>query len=107
MTKRGPFSRHHGFRSEEHTSELQSPMYLVCRVLLEKNAPSFCATVHRSSRSRPRTTSPRSCAILCGAPALPTDQGFGSSTYFAILFFLSGGLPRMLFPLSPTGSSPP
>src|SRR5437764_8661355 len=24
------------FRSEEHTSELQSPMYLVCRLLLEK-----------------------------------------------------------------------
>src|SRR5437762_6407121 len=30
-------------RSEEHTSELQSPMYLVCRLLLEKkknNKPS-------------------------------------------------------------------
>src|SRR5437764_6528675 len=31
-------------RSEEHTSELQSPMYLVCRLLLEKkkknNIPS-------------------------------------------------------------------
>ena len=26
------------FRSEEHTSELQSPMYLVCRLLLEKSA---------------------------------------------------------------------
>src|SRR5437763_12757625 len=25
-----------GIRSEEHTSELQSPMYLVCRILLEK-----------------------------------------------------------------------
>src|SRR5437764_9298565 len=25
-----------GDRSEEHTSELQSPMYLVCRLLLEK-----------------------------------------------------------------------
>src|SRR5437762_9428186 len=25
-----------GMRSEEHTSELQSPMYLVCRLLLEK-----------------------------------------------------------------------
>src|SRR5437762_8093532 len=25
-----------GSRSEEHTSELQSPMYLVCRLLLEK-----------------------------------------------------------------------
>src|SRR5437763_11702568 len=29
--RRGP-----GGRSEEHTSELQSPMYLVCRLLLEK-----------------------------------------------------------------------
>src|SRR5437762_4133612 len=26
----------HDVRSEEHTSELQSPMYLVCRLLLEK-----------------------------------------------------------------------
>ena len=26
----------HPPRSEEHTSELQSPMYLVCRLLLEK-----------------------------------------------------------------------
>src|SRR6195256_7072632 len=26
----------HAQRSEEHTSELQSPMYLVCRLLLEK-----------------------------------------------------------------------
>src|SRR5437763_5487556 len=26
----------HVERSEEHTSELQSPMYLVCRLLLEK-----------------------------------------------------------------------
>ena len=26
----------YGRRSEEHTSELQSPMYLVCRLLLEK-----------------------------------------------------------------------
>src|SRR5437879_7323988 len=26
----------HKHRSEEHTSELQSPMYLVCRLLLEK-----------------------------------------------------------------------
>src|SRR5437764_13913795 len=27
---------HQVTRSEEHTSELQSPMYLVCRLLLEK-----------------------------------------------------------------------
>src|SRR5437762_6814317 len=30
------FSWKHLLRSEEHTSELQSPMYLVCRLLLEK-----------------------------------------------------------------------
>src|SRR5436189_1605540 len=35
-------------RSEEHTSELQSPMYLVCRLLLEKK---------KNSQRRPITTS--------------------------------------------------
>src|ERR1017187_10983871 len=38
-------------RSEEHTSELQSPMYLVCRLLLEKNKthilPSSCLSPHK------------------------------------------------------------
>src|SRR5258707_8553317 len=29
-------------RSEEHTSELQSRQYLVCRLLLEKKTASFC-----------------------------------------------------------------
>src|SRR5947209_15426831 len=31
--------RGHGRRSEEHTSELQSRQYLVCRLLLEKKNP--------------------------------------------------------------------
>src|SRR5437762_9573226 len=31
-------------RSEEHTSELQSPMYLVCRLLLEKKKRKNCPT---------------------------------------------------------------
>src|SRR5437764_10044099 len=36
--------RPHSRRSEEHTSELQSPMYLVCRLLLEKkNLKSPCS----------------------------------------------------------------
>src|SRR3712207_9022505 len=33
-----------GYRSEEHTSELQSRQYLVCRLLLEKKKP-----IHRHS----------------------------------------------------------
>src|SRR5438876_7473138 len=30
----------HSKRSEEHTSELQSPVHLVCRLLLEKKNPA-------------------------------------------------------------------
>src|SRR5258707_5372918 len=33
------FAIEHDLRSEEHTSELQSRQYLVCRLLLEKNQP--------------------------------------------------------------------
>src|SRR5437879_9358404 len=39
-----------GRRSEEHTSELQSPMYLVCRLLLEKKKKK--KTQKQSSRRR-------------------------------------------------------
>ena len=34
-------------RSEEHTSELQSPMYLVCRLLLEKKKTNEQRPTHR------------------------------------------------------------
>src|SRR5437764_8939034 len=37
-------------RSEEHTSELQSPMYLVCRLLLEKKKKSSTRYRHRQTR---------------------------------------------------------
>src|SRR3712207_8238415 len=39
-----------GFRSEEHTSELQSRQYLVCRLLLEKkkNTSIFCLFLHEN-----------------------------------------------------------
>src|SRR5438094_4223762 len=37
-------ARHRGIRSEEHTSELQSPYDLVCRLLLEKKKDRDKAT---------------------------------------------------------------
>src|SRR5437879_10749198 len=49
-------------RSEEHTSELQSPMYLVCRLLLEKKKTTASA----------QTSAPR--------PESATDQRPGSTT---------------------------
>src|SRR5258708_19455878 len=55
--------RHQGRRSEEHTSELQSPDHLVCRLLLEKKKKNTTSTVpyttpsHLTSRpSHPPTT---------------------------------------------------
>src|SRR5256885_8151885 len=39
------------FRSEEHTSELQSPCNLVCRLLLEKKKKDILDIAHRSSLS--------------------------------------------------------
>src|SRR5256885_7713274 len=33
-------------RSEEHTSELQSPCNLVCRLLLEKKKKKLCRVLH-------------------------------------------------------------
>src|SRR5437763_12727407 len=42
-------------RSEEHTSELQSPMYLVCRLLLEKKKKKI-RNVNRERRYYEVTT---------------------------------------------------
>src|SRR5438876_8818587 len=38
----GPRERRVRRRSEEHTSELQSPVHLVCRLLLEKKSRQGC-----------------------------------------------------------------
>src|SRR5438552_11055138 len=48
----GPGFRVRGTRSEEHTSELQSPDHLVCRLLLEKKKKRyrlFNRTNHKSN----------------------------------------------------------
>src|SRR5256885_12152836 len=44
-------------RSEEHTSELQSPCNLVCRLLLEKKKKNEPQLHHELSRRRPTPTS--------------------------------------------------
>src|SRR5437763_6842384 len=47
-------------RSEEHTSELQSPMYLVCRLLLEKKKKKKQYEREKSHNSHHRRTERRS-----------------------------------------------
>src|SRR3712207_8407611 len=41
----------HLVRSEEHTSELQSRQYLVCRLLLEKKKTTTHTTPHKSQNT--------------------------------------------------------
>src|SRR5258708_23434254 len=43
-------------RSEEHTSELQSPDHLVCRLLLEKKKRATTPTAYPPRRVPPTTT---------------------------------------------------
>src|SRR5437762_6821687 len=45
-------------RSEEHTSELQSPMYLVCRLLLEKKKTILLIIVFYPKKLLPFTDNP-------------------------------------------------
>src|SRR5690348_18201910 len=49
-------------RSEEHTSELQSPVHLVCRLLLEKKKQTHANAQPRSPTPR---TDPTHVDILC------------------------------------------
>src|SRR5256885_8070326 len=45
-------------RSEEHTSELQSPCNLVCRLLLEKKKKNARQRTHQQQRCASRNTPP-------------------------------------------------
>src|ERR1039457_4832140 len=64
-------------RSEEHTSELQSPCDLVCRLLLEKNKLRFFLSMGVIGPTR----------LLLGAPS---SKSFGGSIPFLLSFGLLG-----------------
>src|SRR5258708_25822221 len=52
-------------RSEEHTSELQSPDHLVCRLLLEKKKNKKSLSDVRLRRQRTTGTDRHSAAVAC------------------------------------------
>src|SRR5437764_4995284 len=57
-------SSRRGMRSEEHTSELQSPMYLVCRLLLEKKKRGAQQKLAQRRDRRPRVGSTHHCTAM-------------------------------------------
>src|SRR4030042_270570 len=74
-------------RSEEHTSELQSRLHLVCRLLLEKKKNEIRETTDdcgsATAGARHRELPPRPCA-----PSLPLACRIASSVpLFAFFFF--------------------
>src|ERR1039457_3919995 len=95
-------------RSEEHTSELQSPCNLVCRLLLEKKthpAPALSATPGRWGAVTWR--SPRWVSLLV-APAVPSsgsDQQLLRRLSLFFFFFIYAGRPAIP-PLFPTDALP-
>src|SRR4051794_41238333 len=53
-----------GIRSEEHTSELQSPVHLVCRLLLEKKKEGDTSDRRRRCKGNQTTTRNRNAVTL-------------------------------------------
>src|SRR5437762_4658198 len=62
LSSASPISASLSPRSEEHTSELQSPMYLVCRLLLEKKNAHTAAQVEQDKHSHDHTQIPQAHA---------------------------------------------
>src|SRR5215216_324425 len=96
-------------RSEEHTSELQSPDHLVCRLLLEKKKsklmPKASATQKATQKacrkaSTSARTSPRRPCAWCQCPSSPRRGRF-------VFFLMIRRPPRStLFPYTTLFRSP-
>src|ERR1035437_6414698 len=92
-------------RSEEHTSELQSRQYLVCRLLLEKNARDAGLTAGGQGRRADATRDSGSPTVSQrrATPCELTTRGPPSGdTEHSSSFFFSASRPPPSSPPSPT-----
>src|SRR3712207_6906164 len=80
-------------RSEEHTSELQSRQYLVCRLLLEKKNNIRAACRLLSCRPPSRTVH---CALLMHFCHSCLSPSFSLAPRTSLLLFLLHCVPRQL-----------
>src|ERR1035438_6257742 len=94
-----------GWRSEEHTSELQSLRHLVCRLLLEKkNKPAACSLTAAAPALRALPTLPgavRTPVAECARCQL--DRAAAGCARFAVFFFFLKRAP----PPNPPPFPPP
>src|ERR1017187_7961279 len=99
----------HEHRSEEHTSELQSPMYLVCRLLLEKTTSPPAVAEPSGLAADPRwytvQPAPVEAGVAVGSGAFRDGVAASVGPPVAGLFFCWKGAPRS-FPFFPTRTLP-
>src|ERR1039457_7196005 len=92
------------FRSEEHTSELQSPCNLVCRLLLEKKKKKYVEQQQPSPQYAPHISSHTSVALAllrprgCVRLLLRTPN---ACFLFCLFFFLKEAPPPKFSLLPP------
>src|ERR1039457_4302339 len=95
-------------RSEEHTSELQSPCNLVCRLLLEKKKKNE-KTVTRKQTTH-YTRAARSTAGACAHALCDVVQRVclqrDFSLFFFFFFFFKGPPPPRFLPPPPPAPFP-
>src|SRR4029434_6369256 len=87
-------------RSEEHTSELQSHLNLVCRLLLEKKKVYFCSSRRDVARARDlhcRHITLCVCALLSQCDC--NSDSLSGSFYLLLSFFLIDRAPPEINPL--------
>src|SRR2546429_6530158 len=70
------------WRSEEHTSELQSRLHLVCRLLLEKKKKESASIANITSNTCPRQSHSLGMRARRGyKPLYPNSAKYSSTTY--------------------------
>src|ERR1022692_1888437 len=73
-------------RSEEHTSELQSPCNLVCRLLLEKKNNTLTSSFHVSWTDSPLVALDAFSAQRIVPPSYHTGVYLRGLSFFSVLF---------------------
>src|ERR1017187_8346328 len=89
------------FRSEEHTSELQSPMYLVCRLLLEKKKHDQWALPGEIQIFLSSSAPVLLCCSVCESSAQhPPTQISTGAVFFLFFFFFNDTATTEIYTLS-------
>src|SRR6266850_586949 len=95
--------RRSGKRSEEHTSELQSPCNLVCRLLLEKKKRGRVRWPPRRRRRRCRRAGAapaRAIRALANVPGDCVDGGSTTILFWLVRFFFNDTATTEIYTLS-------